>query len=42
MPIRELRQTVHEDYKAKVSRWVATKAKARAAELVKGFAKAQY
>ena len=42
MPVRELRQTVHEDYEVEISKWVARKARAKAIQLIKGSVEPQY
>ncbi|XP_027182135.1 uncharacterized protein LOC113780537 [Coffea eugenioides] len=42
MPVRELRQTVHEDYEVEISKWVARKPRAKVIQLIKRFAEAQY
>ncbi|XP_071927175.1 uncharacterized protein [Coffea arabica] len=42
IPIREIRQTVNEEYQAQISRWIAAKARKLALEMIKGSAEQQY
>ncbi|XP_027156674.1 uncharacterized protein LOC113757758 [Coffea eugenioides] len=42
LPTRKLRQTVHKDYQAEISKHVAAKAKTLAIEKIKGSAESQY
>ena len=42
IPVREIRQTVNEEYQAQISRWIAAKARKLALEMIKGSAEQQY
>ena len=42
IPVREIRQTVNEEYQAQISRWIAAKVRKLVLEMIKGSVEYQY